>query len=95
MFSRTKDFLKDFAKSLSDLDHLFLLPIYPAREKPIKGVNSSVLLDLVKLDNKKLIKSKSELYTDLDKEEDFILLTIGAGDIDLWVNDIFKYLNSK
>ena len=95
MFSRTKDFLKDFAKSLSDLDHLFLLPIYPAREKPIKGVNSSVLLDLVKLDNKKLIKSKSELFTDLDKEEDFILLTIGAGDIDLWVNDIFKYLYSK
>ncbi len=95
LFSRTKDFLKDFAKSLSDLDHLFLLPIYPAREKPIKGVNSSVLLDLVKLDNKKLIKSKSELFTDLDKEEDFILLTIGAGDIDLWVNDIFKYLNSK
>ena len=44
---------------------------------------------------KKLIKSKSELFTDLDKEEDFILLTIGAGDIDLWVNDIFKYLYSK
>jgi UDP-N-acetylmuramate--alanine ligase len=95
LFSRTQDFLNEFAQSLSLLDDLFLLPIYPAREKPIEGVSSDVLLEKVNLDNKKLIHSPSELFTHLDLESDFLLLTIGAGDIDQWVDDLIKYLQSR
>ena len=95
LYSRTRDFLNEFAQSLAVLDQLFLLPIYAAREKQIQGVTSSALLELIKIENKKLIESKFELFKDLNKEEDFLLLTIGAGDIDLWVNDILKYLKTR
>jgi UDP-N-acetylmuramate--alanine ligase len=95
LFSRTQDFLNEFAQSLSLLDDLFLLPIYPAREKPIEGVSSDVLLEKVNLDNKKLIHLPSELFSHLELESDFLLLTIGAGDIDQWVNDLIKYLQSR
>jgi UDP-N-acetylmuramate--alanine ligase len=81
LFSRTKDFADDFAKELSALDELILLPIYPAREEPIHGVSSEWLL--WKCKNKvKSIKKPSELLPYLSSFEQGVLLTIGAGDID-------------
>ena len=95
LYSRTRDFLKDFSLSLSSLDELFLLPIYPAREKPIDGINSSLLLSEVCLYKKQIITSEHDLFSQLDSKKSYVLLTIGAGDIDEWVPSIKNYLIKK
>lgn len=87
LFSRTKDFIDGFATSLAKFDTVLLLDIYPAREKPIKGVNSSWLLERIDNPNKKLIK-KSELINEINKCKPEVLITMGAGDIGLEVNNI-------
>ena len=80
LFSRTDDFKHEFAQSLSLADSLILLDIYPAREKPIQGVDSKMLLDLCVNNSKKLI-SKNLVIKNLENQKIDILLTIGAGDI--------------
>ncbi len=80
LFSRTKDFADDFAKSLSAFDELILLDIYPARELPIEGITSSWLLSKIANNHKKLI-SKEDLIPALLKSEATVIVTIGAGDI--------------
>ena len=80
LFSRTRDFVDDFAESLSKFDEVLLLDIYPAREIPIEGVTSNWLMEKIKNSNKKLIQ-KSELITEIKKSEAHVVLTIGAGDI--------------
>ncbi len=80
LFSRTRDFADDFAKSLSRLDKLYLLEIYPAREKEIPGVNAKMLLDLLTL-NEKSIVNKENLAVLISSTIPEILLIIGAGDI--------------
>jgi UDP-N-acetylmuramate--alanine ligase len=80
LFSRTRDFGDDFAKSLSQFDEIILLEIYPAREVPIKGITSKWLLDKINNLNKKLIQ-KSELISEIKQSNAQIILTIGAGDI--------------
>ena len=95
LYSRTRDFLKDFSSSLSSLDELFLLPIYPAREKPIEGINSSLLLSEVPLLKKQIITSENDLFSQLDSKNSYVLLTIGAGDIDEWVPSITNYFIKK
>ena len=80
LFSRTDDFKHEFAQSLSLADSLILLDIYPAREKPIQGVDSMILLDLCVNSSKKLI-SKNLVIKNLENQKIDILLTIGAGDI--------------
>ena len=80
LFSRTKDFIDDFAESLTCFDELLLLDIYPARELPIEGVTSKWLLDKIKNSNKKLIQ-KSEIIDEIKKSDAHVVLTIGAGDI--------------
>nr|WP_321231956.1 UDP-N-acetylmuramate--L-alanine ligase [uncultured Psychroserpens sp.] len=92
LFSRTKDFIDDFAESLSQFDIIFLLEIYPARELPIEGVNSQWLLDKIKNDNKKLVQ-KSELIEAIKSENAPVILTIGAGDIGEEVKHIKKALS--
>ncbi|MDT0621178.1 UDP-N-acetylmuramate--L-alanine ligase [Croceitalea vernalis] len=87
LFSRTKDFIDGFATSLAKFDTVLLLDIYPAREEPIKGVNSSWLLEQIDNPNKKLIK-KSELINEINKCRPEVLITMGAGDIGLEVNNI-------
>ncbi len=87
LFSRTRDFVDDFAESLSQFDELLLLDIYPARELPIEGVTSEWLLDKIKNPNKKLIQ-KSELIDEIKKADAQIILTIGAGDIGAEVKHI-------
>ena len=79
-----------FAESLSGFDQIFLLPIYPAREAPIKGVDSFVLMQKIKNNNKRIINSVSELFSFLNRDLDMVLLTIGAGDIDQWPKKIQK-----
>lgn len=87
LFSRTRDFLDGFAKSLSLCDELFLLDIYPARELPIPGITSQVLLDRVTL-RKKWLSTKKDIVSDLQKEKREVILIIGAGDIDTCVKPI-------
>lgn len=82
LFSRTKDFGDDFGNSLDMLDECILLEIYPAREKPMEGINSKWLLGKMKLENKKVM-SKSETLDEIKKNKKEIVLTMGAGDIDV------------
>lgn len=84
LFSRTRDFIDDFAKSLERFDSLLLLDIYPAREKPIEGVTSEWLLQKINNPNKKLIE-KSGLIEEIKKQAPDVLVTMGAGDIGLEV----------
>jgi UDP-N-acetylmuramate--alanine ligase len=81
LYSRTRDFVKEFAEALEVLDEIILLDIYPAREKPIEGITSDYLLSFIKKENKKLLK-KDELLPYLQKNKPEVLLTMGAGDID-------------
>jgi UDP-N-acetylmuramate--alanine ligase len=87
LFSRTRDFADGFAEALSLLDTLILLPIYPARERPICGVTSKLIYDKTTL-KRKLMSSKAELLTDLEQIKPEVLLTLGAGDIDQMVGPI-------
>lgn len=80
LFSRTKDFAEDFAKSLSQFDEVLLLDIYPARELPMKGITSSWLLEKMTNDNKKLV-SKADLIPSILASNATVIVTIGAGDI--------------
>ena len=93
LFSRTDDFKHEFAQSLSLADSLILLDIYPAREKPIQGVDSKMLLDLCVNNSKKLI-SKNLVIKNLENQKIDILLTIGAGDIADLVVPIKKMISS-
>mgnify|MGYP001219115705 FL=1 len=92
LYSRTKNFVTEFAISLQGADDLVLLDIYPAREKPIEGVDSKMLLDLCNNNRKELCK-KEELLTVLKNKEIDILLTLGAGDIGSLAQPIKHMLN--
>lgn len=89
LFTRTRDFADEFARSLEMLNELILLEIYPARELPIEGVSGQMLLDKVQLEEKCLL-SKQELIPNLRERQLEVLLTLGAGDIDQLVAPI-KY----
>ncbi|MDF4223390.1 UDP-N-acetylmuramate--L-alanine ligase [Maribacter sp. M208] len=92
LFSRTKDFADEFAKSLSKFKNILLLDIYPAREDPIEGVTSAWLLEKVDGSNKKLI-SKEQILSEIKKQDPDVLLTMGAGDIGLEVKKIKKEMS--
>ena len=94
LYSRTKDFADEFAKSLSLLDELILLDIYPAREKPIEGVTSKIIFD--KVTCPKTLCNKQELLPLLENKNDVeVLLTVGAGDIDQLLEAIKEVLEEK
>lgn len=94
LYSRTKDFADEFAKSLSLLDELILLDIYPAREKPIEGVTSKIIFD--KVTCPKTLCNKQELLPLLENKNDIeVLLTVGAGDIDQSLEAIKEVLKEK
>jgi UDP-N-acetylmuramate--alanine ligase len=94
LFSRTKDFADDFAKSLSQFDEVLLLDIYPARELPMEGITSQWLLNKIENQNKKLIQ-KNELIPLLKSSDATVIVTIGAGDIGEMIPEIKKALESK
>lgn len=94
LFSRTRDFMEEFAKSLALADKVLLLDVYPARELPIEGVSSQVLLDKIEKPEKKLLDKEALL--NYVKETDMeVLVTIGAGDIDLLVQPLKTILMNK
>lgn len=92
LFSRTKDFVDEFATSLSQFDEVMLLDIYPARELPMEGVTSSWLLQKIQNKNKQLVV-KNELVTRIKESKAQVILTIGAGDIGAEVEQIKKGLS--
>ena len=94
LFSRTKDFVNDFAKSLSQFDEVLLMDIYPARELPMEGVTSEWLLSKIDNENKKLI-SKEDLIATMLKSDATIMVTVGAGDIGEMVGAIKTALDEK
>jgi UDP-N-acetylmuramate--alanine ligase len=94
LYSRTRDFAADFAKSLDLLDRLILLDIYPAREEPIPGVTSQIIFDHMTLKNKTMC-AKDNLMALLDKEPVDVLATFGAGDIDRFVAPITALLHRR
>ena len=91
LYTRTRDFTDGFASSLSLLDRLILLDIYPAREEPIPGVTSEIIFDKVTIKDKTLCK-KEELMKILENEDIDVLITFGAGDIDRFVKPIRNML---
>lgn len=91
LFSRTKDFADDFAKSLSAFNEVILLDIYPAREQPIEGITSACLMNKMTNDNVKLV-SKADLISHISASDAQVILTIGAGDIGALVQPIKKAL---
>lgn len=94
LFSRTRDFADDFARSLEQVDELVLLDIYPAREQPIEGITSQMLFDKIALPNKTLC-TQNELLNELKTREIDVLLTVGAGDIDTLIPAIKAMLEQK
>ncbi len=87
LFSRTRDFMEEFAAVLGELDSVILLEIYPAREKPIDGISSQALLNKISSPNKELL-SKEETIAWVKNHLPPMLMTLGAGDIDQLVNPI-------
>jgi UDP-N-acetylmuramate--alanine ligase len=94
LYSRTRDFAEDFSKSLDLLDECILLDIYPARELPIQGVSSDLLLGKMKITNK-ILCSKENLIHELSKRKLEVVLTLGAGDIDTLVGPVKNFLMEK
>lgn len=90
LYTRTRDFYREFSEALSLLDELILLDIYPAREQPIEGVSSQLIFDNVTCNNKTLC-TKEELMAELPKHQFDVLVTLGAGDIDKFIPEIIAY----
>jgi UDP-N-acetylmuramate--alanine ligase len=95
LYTRTRDFYKDFAEALNQLDEVILTEIYPAREEPIEGVTSKLIYDNLREGIKKEMIRKDEVL-DFVKNHDFdVLIVLGAGDLDNQVPQITKLLKSK
>ncbi len=94
LYTRTRDFADGFAETLSLLDELILLDIYPAREEPIEGISSDIIFEKVTIENKMRAKKEDLLDVLKDKELD-VLVTFGAGDIDAYVGKIRELLEGR
>ena len=95
LYTRTRDFYKDFAESLSMLDEVILCDIYPAREAPIPGVTSKLIYDNLKPGVEKSMIHKEDVL-DLVKSRDFdVLIVLGAGDLDNYVPQMTEILKQK
>jgi UDP-N-acetylmuramate--alanine ligase len=84
LYSRTRDFAEEFGRSLEVLDEVVLMDIYPAREEPIKGVTSSMILNYINHNNKSLLEEEAIIEKVKERNYD-VIMTLGAGDIDLLV----------
>lgn len=98
LFTRTRDFAEGFADALSLADRIVLLPIYPARELPIAGVNSEMILERIEREDKRVLSKDAFLEwmekraSELDKEFGEVVVMAGAGDIDLLVQPVKEML---
>ena len=95
LYTRTRDFYKDFADALSQLDEVILTEIYPARELPIEGVTSKLIYDNLKPGVKKEMILKADVLNFVKSHSFEVLIVLGAGDLDNQVPEIAKLLNSK
>ena len=95
LYTRTRDFYQEFADSLSLLDEVILLDIYPAREKPIEGVSSRLIFDHLRSGIEKSLCRKEELLDVLRSKKLEVLITLGAGDIDNYVPQICEILKER
>jgi len=95
LYTRTRDFYKDFASSLSLLDEVILVDIYPAREQPIPGVTSQLIYDNLRPGIEKCMCKKEEILNILENKNIEVLITLGAGDIDNYVPSITEKLNTR
>lgn len=95
LYTRTRDFYQDFAKSLSLLDEVILLDIYPAREAPIPGVTSRLIYDNLRPGIEKSMCTKEQLLDVLKDKKLDVLITLGAGDIDNYVPQIYELLKNR
>ena len=91
LYTRTRDFAEEFAQALSAVDKLILLEIYPAREEPIPGVTSEIIFKDVTAPEKVLLR-RDEFMEYMENEEVELFVTLGAGDIDRFVEPIAKML---
>lgn len=95
LYTRTRDFYRDFADALSQLDEVILTEIYPAREQPIEGVTSQLIYDNLRPGIEKSIIRKNDVL-DLVKQRDFdVLVILGAGDLDNYMPQITKIIENK
>jgi UDP-N-acetylmuramate--alanine ligase len=94
LYSRTRDFVDGFAESLSLLDNIVLLDIYPARELPMEGVTSQIIFDKMTSTNK-ILSTKADAVNILKQQHPEVLLTLGAGDIDQLVPILKQEMNSQ
>lgn len=95
LYTRTRDFYRDFADALSQLDEVILTEIYPAREEPIEGVTSQLIYDNLRPGIEKSIIRKDDVL-DLVKQRDFdVLVILGAGDLDNYMPQITKIIENK
>ncbi len=92
LYSRTKDFYKEFAEALSLLDEVILLDIYPARELPIPGVTSEIIFNELRPDMQRRLCRKEDLLGIIESENFDVLITLGAGDLEDNVPEIIKFL---
>ena len=95
LFTRTRDFYKEFAESLSLLDEVILTEIYPARELPIEGVSSCLIYDHLRPGIEKTLCQKEEILEILKHKKIEVLITLGAGDIENYVQPICEILNKQ
>lgn len=95
LYTRTRDFYQAFADSLSLLDEVILTDIYPARELPIEGVSSQLIYDHLRPDIEKTLCKKEEITEVLRNKNIEVLITLGAGDIENYAQDICKILNKQ
>ena len=95
LFTRTRDFYREFADSLSLLDEVILVDIYPAREKPIPGVTSQLIYDNLRPDMKRRLVQKEELPAIVHNERFDVLIVLGAGDVDDYVPELTQILLSR
>ncbi len=94
LYTRTRDFAEGFAEALDKLDEVLLLTLYPAREKPIEGVSSDMIATMMKNRNVKVV-TREELLPALENVKKGLLLTIGAGDIDRFIEPIAEMLKER
>ena len=95
LYTRTRDFYKDFADSLSLLDEVILTEIYPAREKPIEGITSQIIYDNLRPDMEKHLINKSDIPSFVEGKDFDVLIVLGAGDAVDYIPQIKEILQSK
>ena len=95
LYTRTRDFYKEFADSLSLLDEVILTDIYPARELPIEGVSSQLIYDHLRAGIKKTLCKKEDILSIIKEKDIEVLITLGAGDIENYVPQICDILNQR